>query len=85
MHTFQTGLGRQCRKPDISLCAFTSIRENGEGVLGLGKKNGILYQLKPLAGLLMEDECLGDWSWVAQEPKGGSAASWLAQGPLSMG
>lgn len=85
MHTFQTGLGRQYRKPDISLCAFTSIRENGEGVLGLGKKNGILYQLKPLAGLLMEDECLRDWSSVPQEPKGGSAASWLAHRPLSMG
>lgn len=67
MHTFQIGLGRQCRKPDISLCAFTSVRENGEGVLGLGKKNGILFQLKPVAGLLMKNKCLGHWSWVAQQ------------------
>lgn len=69
MHTFQTDSGRQFWEPDTSLCAFTSIRENGEGVLGLGKKNGILYQLKPLAGLLMKDECLRRRSWVAQQPK----------------
>lgn len=33
------------------------------------KKNGILYQLKPPAGLLMEDECLRHCSWVAWKPK----------------
>lgn len=35
----------------------------------LGKKKGVLYQLRPLAGLLMEDEFLGHWSWVAQQPE----------------
>lgn len=43
MHTFQIGLGRQCWKSDILLWAFTSVRENGEGVLGLGKKKEVLY------------------------------------------
>lgn len=42
----------------------------------MGKKNGILYQLKPLAGLLMKDECLGCWRWMAQQLKERECSPW---------
>lgn len=54
-------------------------------MLDLGKKNGTLYQMKPLAGLLMEDECLGTGLGWSSKQRRVCVAPWLAHGVIRVG